>query len=119
SPIRLSVSPAWSSISTPRMVRAHKYRSWWTPVDAMGNPEFPQVFLSAIAGNGNNFFNLTTPDGEVALGVTVTSNLANIVDIRQVRIAGETIPTPIPEPGTLALLGSAMLGLGFARWRRR
>ena len=91
-------------------------------VDQFGNPETPQVFNNTISGNGNNFFNLTTADGEVGLNVTVTSTQNNIVDIRQVRIAAETLPDPdpTPEPGTLALLGSAVLGLGgFARWRRK
>jgi hypothetical protein len=28
-------------------------------------------------------------------------------------------PTPVPEPGTLLLLGTTAAGLGLARWRQR
>jgi hypothetical protein len=99
--------------------------------DQFGNAEAPQLFAGTL-GNGNNFFNLTSADGEIATTVSVLSTLANIEDIRQVRIAAEDLPPPcptgqtcggggpgIPEPATLFLLGSAMLAYGAARRRQR
>ncbi len=32
--------------------------------------------------------------------------------------AGSDGATPVPEPGSIILLGSAAAGLGFAAWRR-
>ena len=37
---------------------------------------------------------------------------------RAARVAGETLPTAIPEPATLLLIGLGLAGLGFARRRR-
>jgi len=100
-------------------------------VDQFGNPEAPQLFANTL-GNGNNFFNLTSADGEVATSVTALSSLLNIEDIRQIRIAVADVPVcdnptigcggggpGIPEPATLFLFGSAMLGYGALRRRKR
>ncbi|MBI2680887.1 MAG: PEP-CTERM sorting domain-containing protein [Candidatus Solibacter usitatus] len=32
--------------------------------------------------------------------------------------AGITAPSPVPEPGSIVLLGSAAIGIGYAAWRR-
>ena len=99
--------------------------------DKFGNIEAGQLFNSTLSGNGNNFFNLTSADGEVAIDLVVVSSLSNIEDIRQVRIAAEDLPPPctagncggggpgIPEPATLFLFGSALLGYGAVRFRRQ
>jgi hypothetical protein len=99
-------------------------------VDALGNIESPQTFNGTLSHNGNNFFNLISSDGEVATSLLVTSAAANIADIRQLRIDAADVPEPpctqncggggndIPEPATLFLLGSAMLGYGASRRRK-
>ena len=88
-------------------------------VDQFGHVEAPQLFTNTISGNGQNFFNLTTADGEIATSVSVSSSLTNITDIRQVRIASAEIPTRVPEPATLFLLGSVLLGYGAFRRRQQ
>ncbi len=32
--------------------------------------------------------------------------------------AGYATPSPVPEPGSIVLLGTAAIGIGYATWRR-
>jgi len=90
-------------------------------VDQFGNVfTFTDI---ALKGNGNNFFTLFSVDNQVAVSFSLTSTVAiqNITDLEQVRlgVARTSREVDVPEPTTLALLGSALLGFGILRRRKR
>lgn len=58
--------------------------------------------------------NFTVTDDEAVNGETLTVSVpANSVDLNAAQVAAT------PEPGTFAMLGSALAGLGAFAWRRR
>src|SRR5215469_16790866 len=69
-----------------------------------------QVFVFAYTlGHGSNFITITTTGGDSILSTTLQYSLAGgFTDLRQIRISGLTV---IPEPGTLSLFGTGLLGL--------
>jgi hypothetical protein len=84
--------------------------------------------------NGSNFFTLDAINGEVITDIQIKPDASSPApsgfnDFQQPRVsgvctmpAGSTTCTPladVPEPGALALLGTALAALGFIRWRRK
>lgn len=77
-------------------------------------------------GNGENFFVLSTSDGQLLRGVRVETTDNAFVDVRQIRIGGSQLgsdqpvtPAAVPEPGSLILLGSGLLAAARAYRQRR
>jgi hypothetical protein len=84
-----------------------------------------ESFTLALA-NGENFFVLTTSEGDLLRGVRVETTNNAFVDMRQIRIGGSQVgtnavtPAAVPEPGTLILLSSGLIvgARAFHKWRR-
>jgi len=71
-------------------------------------------------GNGQNFLSIFDVGGDFN-SVTISAP-GGFTDLRQVRVSGAQLApqgSPIPEPATLFLFGSGLVGLGSAVRRRR
>jgi len=82
-----------------------------------GGQVFNQVFT--VTTNGQNFFGIQAAEGAVINSVTVQGlNGTTFQDINQWRVGGFSQPNSVPEPASLILLGSGLVGTAGALRRR-
>jgi hypothetical protein len=72
-----------------------------------------------VDANGQNFFTVTAIDGQLITSISLTAiNGAVFEDVRQVRLGGSEIVETVPEPASMLLLGTGLLGAAASLRKR-